>query len=178
MLNYFLRHFFFKIVFHSVNYFLSTCAFLFIVIQMTWWFAMPPFRRLCLLSRWERSGVAVGGHPRVRHHQAEDQRVVSPPASLRDSRQKIWTGRSWRRCAYARTCSGGWIPARGCERHWGARHKRRWSKKKSAFTVNVVEHCAFCGLKSFSVLPQPAGGSLSNHFVQLQSSCSIWNLLF
>lgn len=105
--------------------------------------------------------------------------MVSPPASLRDSQQKDLDGGG--ADVGARTHLQRWLDSciadvKGVEERDinvdGAR------KKKSAFTVNVVEHCAFCGLKSFSVLPQPAGGNLSNHFGQLQSSCSIWNLLF
>lgn len=112
--------------------------------DLTWWFEMPPFRRLCLLSRWERSGVAVGGHPRVRHHQAEDQRVVSPPASLRDSRQKIWTGAGGGADVGARTHLQRWLDS--CTRMRKALRSGDVNvdgAKKSAFTVNVVEHCAF-----------------------------------
>lgn len=80
--------------FHSVCSFISAPMFLFIVLQMASCLNAP-FRRLCLLSRRERSGVTVGGHPRLRHHQAEAQWLVSLPANL-ETRGQILTGRSWR----------------------------------------------------------------------------------
>lgn len=38
----------------------------------------PRLRWLRLLPRWERSGLAVRGHPGIWHHQAEAGRVVRP----------------------------------------------------------------------------------------------------
>lgn len=43
--------------------------------------------------------------------------------------KRFGRGRSWRRCAYAPAAVAGFL-YRGCERRWGARHKRRWSEKK------------------------------------------------
>lgn len=99
MLNYFFRDFLKN--YFSFSLFFSWLMYVVVLLDPDDLMILnAPFRWLCLLSRRERSGVAVGGHPRVRHHQAEDQRVVSPPASLQtpDSRQKVLTGMSWHRC--------------------------------------------------------------------------------
>lgn len=82
-------------------------------------------------------------------------------------------------------CSRGWISARGWERHRGEWHKVVFKKKKRKkkqrkkwhSLSDVVEHCAFCDLKFFTVLTQPAGGNVCNHLTQLQSNRSIWKLL-
>lgn len=47
------------------------------------------FRWLRLLSRRERSGVSVWGHQSVRHHQTEDQRVVSR-RPIRSHSSRFW----------------------------------------------------------------------------------------
>lgn len=151
---------------------LQICLYMLLTSHISW-LLNARFRRLRLLSRRERSGVTVGGHPSVRHHQAEDQRVVSPrPTSSRAAR--LWReGADVHVCA----CGGGWISAHGCERHRGEWHKvvfkkktqKKKQRKKWLSLSDVVEHCVFCGLKFSNVLTQPAGGNVCNHFPQLQS---------
>lgn len=80
----------------------------------------PPFpRRLRLLSRRERSGVSVWGHQSVRHHQTEDQRVVSCRPT-HSPRQTLLDGDIWsfnRRKGGRGGGAGGGV--RLLPRHWG-----------------------------------------------------------
>lgn len=55
--------------------------------------------------------------------------------------------------------------------------KEKKQRKRWRSLSDVVEHCAFCDLRFFTVLTQPAGGNVCNHVTQLQSNCSIWKLL-
>lgn len=129
---------------------------------------MLVFRRLRLLSRRERSGVPVGGDPGVRHHQAEDQRVVSPSANLQPH-GRVVTGRSRRTRAHLLAVAGFvHMGVKGEEERdvkLTLKNKKQKKKRDGKWhsLSDVVDHCAFCG---------PAGGNVSNHFSFDLKTCS------
>lgn len=103
------------------------------------------FRWLRLLSRRERSGVSVGGHQSVRHHQTEDQRVVSrQPIGSLSSHFPMAIFEAWRGEDKVQACAAntGWICGHEYKTERVEWHGVVWGKKGRKKTRNITWRCS------------------------------------
>lgn len=130
-------------------------------------------RRLRLLSRRERSGVPVGGHQGVRHHQTEDQRVVStgsliPGRPIRSHNSRFKTATFWGEAVTRATASiteGRFYDFNMKKGQRRVTTYNLWKRENNKEQIKICsvscscvssrhdEHCAF-SLKFFTVLAQ------------------------